>query len=197
MLCFFARRSRSTLTLAARTASAVLSPWRKPGFVQGSHPGARGLIVNRPEAHDHRSRAGDLKRPAQTEHAFARPDLSEPGIARREHRPFDAVEIQRGHFLRGQDPIVLVEADGATAIGAGQGQTRQEERVLAAFLGEARGSGRRRRRASAGAGRRRTRLADEEAMRGEMHDAPAGNRLLDRGLAGGWPAQHGDEARSG
>src|SRR6476619_311230 len=63
-------------------------------FVQRAHPESCRLVVDRPETHDHCSRAGDLKCPPEAEYALARFHFSEASVARRENRPLDTAQIQ-------------------------------------------------------------------------------------------------------
>ena len=51
------------------------------GFVKRTHPLARGGIFDGPQAHDYGAGAGDLKRAAEAEDAFASPDRAQAGIA--------------------------------------------------------------------------------------------------------------------
>src|SRR5260221_9560465 len=74
--------------------------------VQRRHPLAGCLVVDRPQAHDHRPDTGDLKRATQAKNAFAAVYLAEPRIACREDRPFGAVEVQRGNLLGGQNAVL-------------------------------------------------------------------------------------------
>ena len=55
----------------------------KAAFVEGMHPGPRGLVVNGPQAHDYGAHAGDLKGAAKTEHTFAGLHLTNAGVAGR------------------------------------------------------------------------------------------------------------------
>ena len=107
------------------------------------------------------------------------PDLAEAGVAGRQHRPLGALEVEGGDFLGGQDAVLLIRLRGLAPVRAGEGQAGQQQRILdrgrrpPARRHQA-ADGACRREAVAGAG-----FAEEEAMRGEVDDAVAGQRALD------------------
>jgi hypothetical protein len=94
------------------------SPVGESMVVQARHPATRVVIGNRPEAHDHGSRASDAKRAPQPEDALAGPDLTYSRIASRQHGPFDGMKVERRHFFRGQNAVLLAEVGRLPAIGA-------------------------------------------------------------------------------
>jgi hypothetical protein len=107
-------------------------PLLEAPFVQRAHPRAGRLIVHRPQAHDHGPGARHLEGAAQAEDTLAGLDLADAGVAGREDGPFDALEIERRHFFRGQDAILLVGASLRTAVCAGQGQAGERSGFWAA-----------------------------------------------------------------
>jgi hypothetical protein len=89
-------------------------------FIKCAHPASCGLIFNGPETHDDGPRAGDLKGTSQAEHAFARANLAQAGVARREHHPFGSLQVQPRHFFSGQDAIPLSSAGIDAPVRAGK-----------------------------------------------------------------------------
>ena len=71
-------------------------------LVQGAHPETSPLVLDWPQAHDDGANARDLEGTAQPEYALASLYLSEPCVARREHGPLDAVQIERGDLRRSE-----------------------------------------------------------------------------------------------
>ena len=77
-----------------------VEPLHETAFVQRSHPDTSTPVLYLPEAHHDRSRSRHLERTSQPEHALPCPQLTEAGIARREHCPLDALEVQRRPLAR-------------------------------------------------------------------------------------------------
>jgi len=98
--------------------------------VERAHPHARRFVVDRPQAHDHRARAGDLKRASQPEHALTRADLTQAGIARGEHGPLRILQIETRDLLCGEDAVVLIDRSATAAIGTSHREAREEQRIL-------------------------------------------------------------------
>src|SRR5262245_30831784 len=80
----------------------------QPAAVERAHPVERRLIFDRPEAHDDGANSSDLKGAAQTKHTFAHSDFPEARVARREHRPLDAFQIQAGDLFSGENAVLVV-----------------------------------------------------------------------------------------
>jgi hypothetical protein len=102
----------------------------EPAVLQRTHPHARGAIVHGPEAHDHVTRAGDLERATQTEHALSGFDFAEPGRAGRQHRSFGALQVQGRDFLGGHDAVIFFRTCGRPPVGAGHRQAGKKKGIL-------------------------------------------------------------------
>ena len=88
----------------------------EPALVKGLHPRAGGLVLYRPQAHDHRPGPRDLERSAKPEHAFPSRNLAHSRVARGEHGPLHAAQVQAGHLLRCEDTVVTVRAGQRAAV---------------------------------------------------------------------------------
>ena len=125
-----APRSFSTVRLAWCTASAVESwRWKRPSYSARIHD-SRRLVVDGPQAHDDGARAGHLECATESEDSLASTDLTHARVAGREHGPFDAAQIKGCDFLGGEDAVVFVRTGRCAAVGAGQRQTREMQRVF-------------------------------------------------------------------
>ena len=102
----------------------------EPALVKGAHPRAGGLVLYRPQAHDHRPDPRDLERSAKPEHAFPRLDLAYARVTRGEDGPLHAAQVQAGHLLRCEDAVVAVRAGRRAAVCASQGEAGEQQRVL-------------------------------------------------------------------
>ena len=141
-------------------------------LVEGAHPEPRRLIVHRPQAHDHRAHAGDLKRTPQSKDTLSGFDFSQTGVTRGQHGPLDAFEIQGRHFLGQQDAVLIVGAGRRAAVRAREREARAQQWVVADAHAELAGPALLTRREPANRSgarvRRRTGAAKEESVRGEM-----------------------------
>lgn len=106
-------------------------------LIEGSHPGTRTFIGDRPQAHDEVTGAGDLEGATETEDTFAGANLAVAGIAAGKNDEFRAAEIERGNFFRGEDAIVLEGSRRSATIGAGEGQPGTQKGILEIHLGSA------------------------------------------------------------
>ncbi len=93
----------------ARAAHGVrsLGTLQEPLLVERGHPAAAGVILHRPETHDHGPRAGDPKRAPQTYHSLTGRDLSDTAVAGGEDDPLRAREVQRADLLRREDAVLF------------------------------------------------------------------------------------------
>src|SRR5204862_4488216 len=105
-------------------------PAVEPGGVELSHPLPGRAVLDIPQADDQRPHAGDLERPSQAEHSLAGTLVAESRVATGEHGPLDAGKIQRGDLLGGENPVVLARRHPIAAVGAGEDEAREMERVL-------------------------------------------------------------------
>src|SRR5262245_28717762 len=87
--------------------------------VEALHPVAPGAILDRPQAHDHGPRAGHLEGAPQAEDALSGLEAAGAGVAARQHRPFDARQIEGGDLLGREYAVLLLGPGGAALVGAG------------------------------------------------------------------------------
>ena len=151
----------------------------------------------------------DLERASKAKHALAGVNFPEPRVARRQHRPLDAREIERCHFFGSQDAVVFIARRHRAAVGAGHRKSRQQERIL--WIGC------RARRSGVRSGPDRDRLglcarlvsrnepphrarsitrrvasaSEEEAVCRKVENPTLRAQLLESALAGGGPHEHG------
>src|SRR5262249_28710558 len=91
------------------------------------------LVIDRPEAHDHCSRTGDLERASQSEDSLTCPNRTEPRVACRENNPFGTLKVEADDFFGSEDRIA--DSSSRRTVGAGECQSGKQERILVYFVG--------------------------------------------------------------
>jgi len=97
------------------------------------HQFARRVIAHRPKSHDQRFRARQDESASEAIDTFAVANFTHPSIASRKDDQFRAPKIQTRRFQGSENPVVIGRI--LPKVGAGQRQTRAQQRVLDVGLG--------------------------------------------------------------
>ena len=80
-------------------------PFLKAPLIERPHPYSRRLVIDRPEAHDHRACAGHLKRTSQPENTLSCLDLPDARVAGGQYSPLHSSEVQRCNLFRRENAV--------------------------------------------------------------------------------------------